>query len=260
MKQFSPEAKVGLVTLVGLLLLIALFAWKGDLFLRSRGIVIQGIFQNVGGLQDGAEVRYRGYKVGKVSDIFPGPLQTRVRFYVQNSLEIPTDSHLRIAFDGLIGQKYIELMPGESHTYLSSGGTLEGFSTLGLVDFLHVGTKNLEESQKILQDVQGLTGDKTFQQKAKQVLNNLEETTSEISNLVRQLRGAIEEGQVNKLIERTASVIERFDAITAQISAVTNDPNFPQDIKKIVKGSNDTLEEIRAAASDLRLLIRRYSR
>lgn len=258
--KLTPEGKIGLLTFAALLLVAILLMWKGDILLKSHGYRLTGIFENVGGLQEGAEVRYRGFKVGKVNKVLPDPTTTRVNFIIDSSVKIPADSALRIAFDGLIGQKYIELMPGESKEFVKSGSTLQGFSTLGMVDFLHVGTKNLEESKKILEDVQRLTGDPTVQKDAKHIIRNLQASTNEITQLVNQLRNIIEKGNVDKLLTNFGDVVEKLDTVTEQIGSVTSDPKFPADMKKLIHTTQDTLEEIQGAAADLRRLVKRYNR
>ena len=55
--KLSMYAKVGLVVTLAVLVLGGMIVWKGDIFVRTRGYMIIGSFNDVGGLLVGAEVR-----------------------------------------------------------------------------------------------------------------------------------------------------------------------------------------------------------
>ena len=64
---------VGIVSLILLISTSVLIIWKSDVRYRTSGYKLTGKFDNAGGLLKGAEIRYRGYRVGKVSKITPVP-------------------------------------------------------------------------------------------------------------------------------------------------------------------------------------------
>ena len=121
--KLSMQAKIGIISLAALLILGGMIVWKGDIFLRSSGYELIGSFSNAGGLMPGAEVRYRGFKVGKVTRIEPNPQDVKVYLIVQSNIKVPEGSTLRVAFDGLIGQKFVEIIPGMSGVMLRSGAS-----------------------------------------------------------------------------------------------------------------------------------------
>ena len=63
--------RVGAVTLAMLLVISGLIVWKSGALLKAKGYRIVGEFSEVGGLLSGAEVRYRGYPIGRVDNIVP---------------------------------------------------------------------------------------------------------------------------------------------------------------------------------------------
>lgn len=65
------SVKVGLITTVLLMAIGSLILWKSDFKYFSKGYKVIGQFDHIGGLRTGAEIRYRGYRVGRVSDIKP---------------------------------------------------------------------------------------------------------------------------------------------------------------------------------------------
>src|SRR3989338_7567618 len=125
----STAAKVGLVTLIGLILISAVIIWKSEIFLLNRGKDLIAAFENVEGLTIGSEVRFRGSKVGKVMRIDPGPYDIKVYSVVERGLKIPADSTLRVSYDGIVGLKFLEIRPGTSEIMYQPKQELQGART-----------------------------------------------------------------------------------------------------------------------------------
>lgn len=265
--KISLQAKVGMVALAAMLILASMIIWKGDIFLKTKGYEIIGSFNNAGGVMTGAEVRYRGYKVGKVVKIEPSPDEVRVYLIIQPNINIPEGSSLRVAFDGLIGQKYVEIMPGVSTVMLKNKSVIPGFSTLGMVDFIDIGTQNLEESKRILQSVRKITDDPVIQKAAKDTLINVEKSTSEINKIASELSDSISKGGFGDLIKSlsTASdtinrVSKELDGIISSLDKLTSDPEFIANVKDTARNAKDAFDELKKASQDASKALRRFSK
>ncbi len=263
----SMQAKVGIIALAALVILGTMIVWKGDVFLKAKGYELVGSFSNAGGVVTGAEVRYRGYKVGKVERIEPSPEDVKVYLIIQQRIKVPEGSSLRVAFDGLIGQKYVEIIPGISETMLKDKSVIPGYSTLGIVDFIDIGTQNLEESKRILQSVRQITDDPVIQRAAKQTLVNIEKTTYELNSIASGLSKSLEKGGFEDLIKSlsTASdtvnrVSRELDGIISALSKLTTDPDFTSDIKATAKNAKEAFEEFKKASADASKLMKKYSK
>ena len=265
--KFSMQAKVGILALSALIILASMIIWKGDVFLKTQGYELIGSFSNAGGVVPGAEVRYRGYKVGKVEQIEPNPANVKVYLIIQQRIKVPEGSSLRVAFDGLIGQKYVEIMPGLSPNMLKDKSVIPGFSTLGIVDFIDLGTQNLEESKLILQSVRQITDDPVVQKAAKDTLVNIEKTTLEINRITAELSRSLDKGGFDNLIKSlsTASdtvgrVSKELDGIISAMNKLTSDPDFTSDIKATAKNAKEAFEEFRKASADASKLLKKYTK
>ena len=146
----STTAKVGIITLIGLVLIGRVIVWKTDILLVGRGYELIASFDNVEGLTIGSEVRFRGLKVGKVTKIDPGPYDIKIDSVIDPNIKIPDDSTLRVAYDGIVGLKFLEIRPGTSETMYKAPEELKGVRTAAIVDFVDIGCKNLEETKAIL--------------------------------------------------------------------------------------------------------------
>ena len=156
--------KVGIFSFFMAILIALLMIWKSGIFIRASGYELLGEFKNINGLLNGAAVRYRGYKVGKVTKFAAGTKLITVHYFVKSGVEIPVGSTLRIVFDGLIGEKYIDIQPNqETDELVKKGARLQGHATSSLADFVDVGTQNLEHTKAILKTMRDvLTNEDVF--------------------------------------------------------------------------------------------------
>lgn len=85
-------------------------------------------FQNAGGLTVRAKVTMAGVVIGRVSSITldPKTFQAHVGLDIYKDVnEIDTDAVASILTSGLLGEKYIGIVPGSEETYMKEGDTIE---------------------------------------------------------------------------------------------------------------------------------------
>lgn len=115
------EGSVGLLALVGIIAFAGIAIWLRGINFRHQSYEIIGEFPNVNGIQIGDSVRYRGLKVGKITDIQPGSNGVNVIMEIfSDDLLIPKQVTLQASSSGLIGETFIRIIP---QTELVSQGT-----------------------------------------------------------------------------------------------------------------------------------------
>ena len=118
--KFSSSFKVGLLTLLALVLLIGVvFKVKGRTFSSADRIEIQ--FKDVNGMRPGAGVQMMGLRVGQVEEITPvidgENSYVKVKFVItEPNVEIPKASIFSIQQSGLIGELFLEITPPKTRT------------------------------------------------------------------------------------------------------------------------------------------------
>jgi phospholipid/cholesterol/gamma-HCH transport system substrate-binding protein len=93
----------------------------------TSGITLNASFERIDGIGPGSDVRLAGVKVGRITSttIDPATYQAHVKFTVDSSIKLPSDSSAEIASDGLLGGKVLSLVPGGSDKMLADGGKLQ---------------------------------------------------------------------------------------------------------------------------------------
>ncbi len=92
----------------------------------TDGLVLTARFDKIDGLNNGADVRIAGVKVGAVTSqrINPESFQAEVTLSVDRSLRLPTDTSAEITSEGLLGGKYVSLVPGGAERFLANGARI----------------------------------------------------------------------------------------------------------------------------------------
>ncbi len=117
--------------IAGAAVLIVAFGFLGYALANTgravpQGMVLHATFNRIDGLSAGSDVRVAGVNVGKVSDtrIDDKTFQAVVDFAVAPGLKLPTDSSAQIMSDGMLGGKFLLLVPGGSDQTIAAGGTV----------------------------------------------------------------------------------------------------------------------------------------
>jgi phospholipid/cholesterol/gamma-HCH transport system substrate-binding protein len=123
----SLHFSIGLFVIIGLGCTAYLaMVLANTTFFAGDSYVITAKFTAVNGLRTGSNVEISGVAVGKVSDISLDQklYQAVVTMQIQNAVGIPADSTAAVKTSGLIGDKYISIIPGADDAMLKDKETL----------------------------------------------------------------------------------------------------------------------------------------
>lgn len=124
-KSYAIEFFVGLFSIIGLLCFGYISINLAGLKLTDAGFyTIQAQFDNISGLKSGAPVEIAGVKVGNVKKLYLDGTNAIVDLEIEESVQIRDDDIAAIRTKGIIGDKYIKIIPGGSEDYLSPGSQI----------------------------------------------------------------------------------------------------------------------------------------
>lgn len=125
MKRLNIEFAVGLFVIAGILCLGYLSIKLGRMeILGGKGYEVYAIFSNTGGIKTGSAVVLAGVEVGRVKSISLENYQAKITLTLQPEIKIQEDAVATIKTKGLVGEKYIEIIPGGSNEYVPPGGRI----------------------------------------------------------------------------------------------------------------------------------------
>ncbi|HTY45988.1 MAG TPA: MlaD family protein [Patescibacteria group bacterium] len=119
--QTKLELKVGIFVFVGLIILTIFILKIGDFRTAAMGHPVNFVFHFTNGVKTGAPVRFAGVDIGEIKDIVfitskdQDKTQVRLTGWIRKDVKIPRDSTVWVNTLGLLGEKYIEIMPGKNY-------------------------------------------------------------------------------------------------------------------------------------------------
>lgn len=124
MRKKNVELYTGLFVVVGALCVTYLVIVLGGFeLLPSDQYALHGYFSSASGLKPGARVEIAGVKIGSVASLSMDKerMVAKVEMHIDRSIEIAEDSIASIKTSGIIGEKYISILPGGTDFMLEDG-------------------------------------------------------------------------------------------------------------------------------------------
>lgn len=132
-RENGLELKVGAFVLMAVVALTFFIISISDLSFFEKGRHIKVIFGFASGLREAAPVRLAGVEVGLVKKIGVyvdradgEKTKVRVKIWIKEGIGVPVDSNITINQLGLLGEKYLEIIPGTSMELVKDDGVLIG--------------------------------------------------------------------------------------------------------------------------------------
>jgi phospholipid/cholesterol/gamma-HCH transport system substrate-binding protein len=137
MKSLEFDIKIGLFIAIGLIILTVITFSINDFFFKpGYNIYVELGFAN--GIQQSAPVRLAGISIGEVkqANVFKnndGKTMVKLKLWLTNDAKVERDANIIINTLGLIGEKYVEIIPGTPGSrLLSNGDTIAGHDSISI--------------------------------------------------------------------------------------------------------------------------------
>jgi phospholipid/cholesterol/gamma-HCH transport system substrate-binding protein len=115
----------GVVLVVAALFLF--FAYSTSQVRAVQGYEVTAQFDSVAGIRDGSDVRIAGVKVGSILEerLDPKTFLADVRMSIDPAYKLPDDTVAEIVSAGLLGDRFMALVPGGSEQTIPPGGRIK---------------------------------------------------------------------------------------------------------------------------------------
>ena len=217
----KPLIKVGVFATLGIIIL-AVLIWKiEDLNpFTVKGQRVDAVFKSVAGLDDKASVRVAGVRVGRIDGVGLDGTQARITLALDKPLGLTVGTRARIASLGMLGEKYVELIPGPPDAPpLPPNSVLVGTTPPGF-------DEAMEKINSIGASIQQLTGSMS----GNDVGGNINRLVSDIQLTSAEIRMLVAENRAN-----VASSIRNFDQMSATLA---------RELPRLADQMNRTMEQI----------------
>ena len=158
MTERNFELKVGIFTFIGIVILFIIVFSIGELYLFKPGYNLKILFNFANGITEAAPVRVAGVEAGEVETIrifySEDEKKTKVELavWIKDDVNIEKDARATINTLGLLGEKYLEILPGSYEAgFLAEGESLVGEDPVIMGDLTR-DMKNMADSASVIMD------------------------------------------------------------------------------------------------------------
>ncbi len=220
-KESNLELKVGTFMLIALIALVIFIFRVSDLSVLEKGKSVRVVFGFANGLKKSAPVRIAGVDEGIVKNIklffdrADQRTKVEVELWIKKNTKIPSDSVVMVNQLGMMGEKYIEIIPGEdTQKYLEEGQTVMGKDPIAQAA---ISDRMMEVSNQLENTISGinrLVSDEKNIESIKMTLKNLSLMTGSLDNIVSDMSEG--QGTVGKLLYDDR-LYENLEGMTADL-------------------------------------------
>ena len=152
MKGNLFEALIGAVVLA-VAAFFLVFAFSSTDVGAVDGYNVTATFDRVDGVNAGADVRMSGIKIGTVSklELDPQTFLAKATLSIDRTVLLPADSSAEITTEGLLGGKYMAIVPGGAEDVIAAGGKIQftqsSISLEGLIGRIGFGLGDSESNE-----------------------------------------------------------------------------------------------------------------
>lgn len=217
MKRMDLEFKVGIFVAIGIAILISIIFSIGEIKYFQQRYTIKLLFDFANGVEIAAPVRLAGVQVGEVKDIdilFDEARQKTVvalSVSLDKSAKIEEDAEAFINTLGLIGEKYVEILPGTAgKRMLQAGETLQGKESIPVERLTEKGYEIASGLGETIKHLNKLFGDPETQEAFKATMLDFRKLVGSANVVMDKVKAG--EGTVGRLFmdDKIAKDLEEF--------------------------------------------------
>jgi phospholipid/cholesterol/gamma-HCH transport system substrate-binding protein len=248
MRFISTEAKVGLFILAAMLLLTYMTLQVGQRGVGlKKGYNVDVVFDNVSGLNKNSAVQIAGVEVGRVEDIMLKEGKALVRLRIIPGVTLEKDVTAAIKTRGVLGDKYIEILPGtRGMAALEPGEQIRNVERQADIDRLlnQIGAI-ADDIKTVSSSLSNVMGGKAGQETIGGILENMQMLTKNINTLVTSNEATIRtmllnaqeltanlnrvvvqnDGKVGEMIDNLRGASREMEKTFASFSQIAEDIN-----------------------------------
>lgn len=226
----TREIKVGLFVFVAFILLTVIIFSISDFYTMEPKYNLRIQFSFANGVQVGAPVRLVGVNVGEVRSIRVYRDETRQRMQAEVGIRLNQEARLEedstayINTLGLIGEKYVEIVPGTPGARIVAGGEiLKGKDSIPTEMLMESGFRVVQQLEKTIAAVNAVVGDEATQAALKETVAHSAEASERLSQVLGQANSLLAtvregEGTVGKLLTKD-DLYKDLQALMADLKA-----------------------------------------
>lgn len=262
MDRKSLELRVGITVLVAALILILGLMWYQGFNMRKQTYELFAVFPMVGGITKGDVVSVDGVERGKVFQVTLRERDVRIAMKMERGVRIPKNSKVVLQSVGILGERSVLIIRGDSEEYLESGTELKGVYEPGISEALASLGTLMEDLSALSRDMRKMADILSEGDELGKTLENVAATTGELKRIISDNSEDIESGilsfsrssrRIDTLLARNAG---RLDSVMVSLEAASGDiPELVSRTREVTEALASIMVKLEGEESSLGALV-----
>jgi len=251
-KNSALYFSVGLVVLLAIVILVFGVFFLNEKDPRETFNTFYLRFTQVSTLVLDDPVKVNGVKLGKVEDISLAGHRVVVRIRLRTDVKIPKDSEIRVQNIGIMGERQIGMILGDSTQYFAPNDTIDGQFDAGIAEAIGLAGEVCDSTKVLLESVKqalnGTIANPEFQDPFKTLLAKAETLEDRLMSMVNTTDPQLKKS-LDGLNQVTAKVGELVDGVKPPID------NMFAGADKVMNNANSLISDLEGVTKHLDELI-----
>ena len=248
----SSEVKVGAFALGGAVVLAGIITFMGAFSFGKKGYELRVNYPQVSGLMPGHVVRYAGVQVGTVKKLNVSPDKVEVITEIDDNIKIPQGAVFTIAADGIMGEKYVHIVPPNKpgQGFIAEGSTIKGTPGGGMDEFFANSGDLVTRMEHIAMAFENVFGDKEVQESMKNGFKNMQGITENMNTFTKVMADVAVANQqdITQMVHQMNELTQRMNGTASYIESimkgVDNNGETGRNMAAIMKRMADTTKRM----------------
>ena len=248
----SSVVNVGAFALGGAVVLAGIITFMGAFSFGKKGYELRVNYPQVSGLMPGHVVRYAGVQVGTVKKLNVSPDKVEVITEIDDNIKIPQGAVFTIAADGIMGEKYVHIVPPNKpgQGFIAEGSTIKGTPGGGMDEFFANSGDLVTRMEHIAMAFENVFGDKEVQESMKNGFKNMQGITENMNTFTKVMADVAVANQqdITQMVHQMNELTQRMNGTASYIESimkgVDNNGETGRNMAAIVKHMADTTKRM----------------
>lgn len=210
MRKVGSEVIVGIALFTAFVIFVSGYLYFKNVAFKTDRYIVTIKFRDVTGLEQSDFVSVAGLRIGRVQKLRFDNLSVLVDVRIDPGIEIPVDSRAHIKSLGMVGEKFIDIIPGSSDQMLQDGETIEGENSGDLSDLSGSMETLFQQAQELINELRTVLHtvmDTDTQQHLKETVFHMRNISSDLDN---------NSAHIDKILVNLDSISENMNGILTE--------------------------------------------
>lgn len=234
------ELRVGMFVVTGLIItMISILVLGGRQSIFTSVNRYFAHFQKIDGLVHGAKVTLGGLQIGAVSKISfdSAKREMRVEFTVERDYSeyLRKDSTVEVVTQGVLGDKYLSVNPGDpALAVIENGGEIPQGTSKDLSQIITSSDQLVQRLTSTAENLDRILAAFNRGNRSEQFFQALSSTTRNLGDITGKLNEELGQMKLRSSVNHLNSILEKIDQGQGSLGAFINDPALYDDAKALV--------------------------